>query len=155
MKSCQSIHTNASSRRYAEALLLQDAFRRLRRLNQVIVCRDVPLLGRCVDLVFIQDGALVTVEFKMRDWRRAIKQARDHQLGSDYAYICMPKRKAASPMLELLAETGVGLFFYSATGRWPFEIAVSARKSADTWAQARQNTTTYVLSRSRCTNGRR
>lgn len=128
-----------------EKILQYNSLEKLRNSRSVSVGHEVPLLGRIVDLVYIQDGTVVTVEFKIHDWRRAISQARDHLLGADYAYICMPKRKTSERLLTELERVGVGLFFYRENDVWPFQVVVSAPKSKETWPVARSMVVNYVL----------
>lgn len=138
------------SKRYREKSverpLVTGAYERLQGLPGLTVCCDVPLLGRCVDMAYIREGMLTTVEFKVRDWRRAILQARDHQLAADYCYICMPRRNVSDALRAQLASTGIGLTFYREKGTWPFELIVEAERSHDTWDAARSQTWTYVES---------
>ena len=129
--------------------LVLEAYERLQAAPRVGVSCHVPLLGRCVDLVFIRRRVVTTVEFKLTDWRRAIRQARDHRLGADYAYVCMPTRQVTDPMREELAEAGVGLVFYSEDGDWPFKIVVRAPRSTETWQHARDAVVEYVRSNGR------
>ena len=35
---------------------------------------------------------IVSIEFKLKNWKQAIKQALDHKNGTDRSYICMPER---------------------------------------------------------------
>jgi len=128
----------------AELDLVESASKRLREVPGVSVCCDVPLLGRCVDLVYVLDGVLVTVEFKLKAWRRAILQARDHRLGADRAYVCMPKRTVSDDMRMELEAEGVGLLFFSNDRRWPFETIVEAPESDDQWEVARKDVIEYV-----------
>lgn len=120
-----------------EARLVKRAFQKLGKNPNVTVRCSVPLLGRCVDLAYLHESCLVTVEFKLRDWRRALRQARDHRLATDYAYVCMPRREIPTAMRQEFIRLGVGLSFYSNRGDWPFEIAVQAPRSCETWSVAR------------------
>ena len=80
----------------------------------VHIVREVPFLSRCIDLVFISSsGEIISVEFKMRNWRHAIEQAKNHMLGADKAYICLPEQNLSKLLLEALEYAGVGLFLYS------------------------------------------
>jgi len=101
-------------------------------------------LGRIVDLVYLESNKIITVEFKIRDWRRAILQARDHLLGADYSYICMPKRRVTDSLKEELRKVGIGLIFYRSQGEWPFETIITAPKSKETWKMARLNLLEYL-----------
>lgn len=127
-----------------ERRIQYDSFKRLRSLTSINVRHEVPLLGRIVDLVYIQAGLVITVEFKMHDWRRAILQARDHLLGADYAYICMPKRKISEQLQSAIKKAQVGLVFHKKQGDWPFDIVIEAPRSKDTWEIARRDLVNYV-----------
>ena len=105
---------------------------------------EVPILGRSVDLAYLTEEEVYTVEFKLRDWRRAIRQARDHLLGTDYAYICMPRRKVSDAMMSELQSVGVGLLFFCDEGDWPFEEIVEAPRSQVTSEIARKWTVEYI-----------
>jgi hypothetical protein len=124
--------------------LQQDCLERLQSLKNVSVSHEVPLLGRFVDLVYIKDGRVVTVEFKLRDWRRAIAQAKDHLLGADYAYVCMPERKISDKLRKELKKAGVGLIFYRKGTTWPFDEVIGAPRSQETWSVARALLVDYV-----------
>lgn len=132
-----------------ECEIVADSFRRILSRRSVTVCCNVPLLGRCVDLAYITGRALITVEFKLRDWRRAILQARDHKLAADFAYICMPRRAVSGTMLAELTQSGVGLAFYRESGAWPFQKIVAAKRSTEKWSVARRSVQNYIL-RARC-----
>ena len=125
---------------------MRDALRRIRENDGVSASCQIPLLGRCVDLAYAKGDSLVTVEFKLRDWRRGLAQARDHLLGTDYAYICMPKRSITHTMRGEFVRARVGLMFYREKGRWPFETVIEAPKSEDTWVVARSNLLQNILS---------
>lgn len=116
-------------RRRSEHAFVLDAHKRLRAMG-IPSRREAPLLGRSIDLVYIHGGDLITVEFKLSDWRRALDQARDHQIGSDFSYICLAEA-SASPELEAEAKrVGVGLFYFVEDAAWPFFTAVNALRSA-------------------------
>lgn len=127
-----------------ERTIQLDCVRRLREVSSVSVGLEVPLLGRVVDLVYIHGGDVFTIEFKLRDWRKALSQARDHLLGADYAYICMLRRRVTDALREGLEDAGVGLLFYKDGSQWPFEEVISAPKSKDTWSVAKSMLIEYV-----------
>lgn len=134
-----------ANRVMTESELVADSLRRILRRRSVTVCCNVPLLGRCVDLAYIAGRALVSVEFKLRDWRRAVLQARDHRLGADFAYICMPERSVSDAMMGELRRSGVGLMFYRENGRWPFKEVIAASKSTEIWPAANAAFRKYIL----------
>lgn len=108
---------------------------------------QVPFLSRCIDMVIIDGEEIISVEFKLHDWRKAIAQSRDHLLGVDKAYVCLPARETPSEILiENLKEHGIGLFFFYRDDE-PLKEMLPAQKSELTWATTRQwllNTITYA-----------
>jgi len=99
---------------------------------------DVPFMSRCIDLViFLDQDCINVVEFKLIDWRRGIVQARDHLLGADHAYVCLPVRKPSSSLLVAFEDSGVGLLFFDPNREEPFQEVVSPRRSDTIWPPAR------------------
>jgi len=125
-------------RKRSEQAFVQAAHRRLRSLD-VPTKWEAPLLGRSVDLVFYKDGAVHSIEFKLKDWRRAITQARDHQLGADFAYICLPGKTVTEAMRQAAEEKGIGILELRESEDWPFCTVVPAKRSTDQWTVAREN----------------
>jgi len=137
MKSSQKVPTDGRQDTMDELTLVRDAFERLSQTSNVRVACNVPLLGRCVDMLYMKDEAVFSIEFKLRDWKRAIKQARDHKLAADYAYVCLPKRESVTHMLPAFRAHGIGLMFFADDGDWPFEVVEEAPRSEETWTVAR------------------
>ncbi|MCU0289942.1 MAG: hypothetical protein MUF15_26570 [Acidobacteria bacterium] len=73
---------------------------------------EVPLYNRIIDAVLLKNQCLITVEFKIKDWRRALMQIKTHLLAADYAYLCMPKIKVPGALMLLLTRMGVGLWLF-------------------------------------------
>ena len=133
--------------RITEYRIVEKALKRLRRNDSLTICCEVPSLGRSIDLVLMRDGVLIAIEFKLRDWRRGIRQARDYRLGADFSYICMPCRKVSEEMKEEFINAGVGLMFYDDSGEWPFQEVIEAPKSWEIWPSARDKVCSYVIER--------
>ena len=134
----------ARKKRISEAALVERAFAVIRRNRSLPVCREVPVLGRSADLAYVRDESLITVEFKLRDWRKAVLQARDHLLGADYCYVCMPKRGVSDLMRLELKTAGIGLLFFREDEGWPFEEIIEARRSNHIWETARGWALEYI-----------
>src|SRR5690349_9225838 len=126
----------ARPRRRTEQSYVRAALVALRRLGVPCVWEGA-LLGRSVDLVFLQGDDVCTVEFKKYDWKRALKQARDHLLGADFAYVCLAERKPTAACFAAAEKAGVGILSYRSEGDWPFEILRPAPRSSETWLVAR------------------
>ena len=131
-------------KRYSERALVRQCLKTMRSNPHVLACCEVPVLGRSVDLAYILDDVLTTVEFKLKDWRKAIVQARDHLLGADYCYVCMPRRRISDVMRSELLERGIGLFFLREDDEWPFEEVIEPRRSEHTWEVARRWAVDYI-----------
>ena len=81
--------------------------------NFKIVVREVPFLSRCIDVVIItREHKSVTIEFKINNWRKALEQAKNHKLGADKSYICLPKKTFNIELLRLLEQEKIGLYVY-------------------------------------------
>lgn len=77
------------------------------------VVREIPFLSRCIDMILVsKNDEIETIEFKLTKWREAIEQAKNHKLGADRAYICLPKRKPSPTLIEALEEANIGLYLY-------------------------------------------
>ena len=82
--------------------------------NFVKVVREVPFLSRCIDIVIItKEFKSITIEFKIKDWRKAIEQAKNHKLGADKSYICLPEKKINKELVRLLEQEQIGLYIYN------------------------------------------
>ncbi len=107
-----------------------------------IVLKEVPILSRSVDLVFVNDEEeVVSIEIKLHDWRKALQQAKDHQLVVDRSYICIPdkKRGISTKLLASLRNTGIGLYIYKEVdNQIVFEEAEKAQKSSFFWKPSRE-----------------
>ena len=72
---------------------------------------EIPLYRNRVDMVAYNHEHLIAVELKLRNWKRALRQATYYQLGADLSYIAMPLHQAIEPYKrgKLLEREGVGL----------------------------------------------
>jgi hypothetical protein len=77
------------------------------------IVREVPFLSRCIDLVILtRRHKIITIEFKVKNWRRAIEQAKNHRLGADQSYICLPSKDPSEYLLNTLVLENIGLYLY-------------------------------------------
>lgn len=111
---------------------------------------EVSVLNRCIDIVYLnEDEELITIEVKLRDWRKALRQASDHQLYADKSYICLPKPRGEinQTLLATLEQSGIGLFWFeveSSQNELRFEKQVEARKSGSSWPVARKKVESFL-----------
>ena len=57
---------------------------------------------------------MIAVELKLSDWKKALVQAQNYQLGSDYVYVAFPDTKETliqKKVEPLLIKKGIGLLF--------------------------------------------
>ena len=104
------------------------------------VRREVAFLSCSVDLVFVDHGQnLVAVEFKRRNWRRAIQQARHCLIGADRAYISVPADKITPEVLDCATQARVGIFgFTLGKGGLSWQEELPARPSPELWPLGRK-----------------
>lgn len=102
------------------------------------VFEEVGFLNRSIDMVLLGDSLLITVEFKIRDWRKAISQIESHLIAADYSYLCMPKKTISNELLFLLKKNGIGLWLYDYASDELIE-AVKPRKSSFQWRHHRDS----------------
>jgi hypothetical protein len=109
----------------------------------LIVMDEVPVLTRCADIVYRNDqNELISIEVKLADWKKAIKQAKDHSLVVDRAYICLPEPKQKDVFLKkikkYLGDASIGLLFYSEiNGEECLKQIIEADKNQRCWRASR------------------
>jgi hypothetical protein len=111
-----------------EAEMVYDCFNKLKTDHQYKeIVLEVPYLSRCIDMVLVDDEyKIISIEFKLRDWRKAIQQAKDHKLGSDKAYICLPRpKKVSNQLMEECKKNNIGIYFYNKDDEHPLEEVVT------------------------------
>jgi hypothetical protein len=82
-------------------------------INYENIVREVHFLSRCIDLVILtRKHKIITIEFKVKNWRRAIEQAKNHRLGADQSYICLPSKEPDERLLNALELENIGLYLY-------------------------------------------
>ena len=77
-----------------------------------IVMREVRI-GYCrADIVGFKEDVVTSVELKLQNWKKAIIQAKNFQLGSDYVYLAFPLMKSYNVLRKAefkLINEGIGL----------------------------------------------
>jgi len=98
---------------------------------------EVPFATRSIDMVMINNNKeIISIEFKLKNWSRAIEQARVDTSGADKSYICMPRPKKgfSNKFIEELKNNGIGLFEYISDSDDPLKKIVNAKKNENLWA---------------------
>ena len=100
--------------------------------NQGYVVKREVKIGYCrADIVAFKDDTVTAVELKLQNWKRAIIQAKNYQLGSDYVYIAFPLMKSYSILRKAefnLKSNGIGFLIVNEKTSKVSEI-IEARKS--------------------------
>lgn len=97
---------------------------------------EVGAVTRSIDAVLVDEqGGTTAIEFKIRDWRRALVQARDHQVLCERAAICMPRRHPTDELLGALQASGIGYIGYDLDSD-DIELAVAPQATPAYWNTA-------------------
>jgi hypothetical protein len=72
---------------------------------------EIPIHRNRIDLVAYDNDKIIAVELKLKNWKRALRQAAYYQLGVDFSYIAMPFYEAIGVCNRPweLEKEGVGL----------------------------------------------
>lgn len=81
--------------------------------NNFEIYEEVGLFNRNIDMLLLSNQTVFSIEFKINDWKKAIKQIDDYMIVSDYSYLCMPQRKVSEELTHILSEKGIGLLLYN------------------------------------------
>jgi hypothetical protein len=74
---------------------------------------EVPFFSRSIDLVFTDsDGNYSAIEFKLKNWRQAISQAKCYMLGAEFAFICIPKNTYNERVEREILNSNCGLIIF-------------------------------------------
>ena len=97
---------------------------------------EVGALTRSVDAAGIDnEGRIIAIEFKLRDWRRAVVQAKDHLISCEHVAICMPRVNPSPELRSQLETLGIGYLAYDhVTGQ--VEMVLPPRRSEIYWEPA-------------------
>jgi hypothetical protein len=99
-------------------------------------------IGFCrADLVAFRKDEVCAVELKLRDWKKAITQARNYQLGADYVYLAVPLLKSFNILRKAeyqLKKEGIGFLVVKEDGCTVSEI-IKPKKSTKKFASITKN----------------
>jgi hypothetical protein len=78
------------------------------------IYHEVGIYGYYADMVLLdKDNVLYAIEFKMSNWREAIRQAKTYLIASDYSIICLPKKRYTRWIYSNCKNEGIGLWLYN------------------------------------------
>ena len=81
--------------------------------SQGYVLRCEVRIGYCrADIVAFKDDEVIAIELKLKDWKKAVVQAKNYQLGADLVFLAVPLFRVYSILRKaehLLKKEGIGL----------------------------------------------
>lgn len=125
------------------------SYRRARGKKKIYV--EVPVFSRSVDLVEFDSHSrkITAVEFKISDWKRAIRQLSDISICFDYLILCVPKPKTdrcIGNIKNTCLEKGMGLILWDQSDN-SFTKICEAVESSDIWKEPKRKILRYLKER--------
>jgi len=80
---------------------------------------EIGCFNNSIDVVLKKDGYIEAIEFKLQDWKTAIKQAVHHKIAVDKSYICLPHylaKKTLEKSVKMSEDCGVGVYIWNHKG---------------------------------------
>jgi len=77
-----------------------------------LVKHEIKIGFNIADLVAFKKDEVVAIELKLSDWKKAIIQVKNYQLGSDYVYLAVPLMRSYNIIRKsehILKKNGIGL----------------------------------------------
>ena len=115
-----------------------------------LLYKEVPAYTRSVDLVEYNTSTneISAIEFKIKDWKRAIMQLSEVAVCFDYLMLCMPKpktKKCISNIKSSCKSLGIGLCFFDQITN-QFSTEYSAKNIHDIWRFQKESIIGYLES---------
>lgn len=132
---------------YSEEGLRKNFLESFNEKNYKLIC-EVPVFCRSIDVVKYNTVSqeVSAIEFKLADWKRAIKQALKVGICFDYLEICIPKPKTAKAMDTIVSscsDLGIGLYLYDYENGL-FEYILRPKHTENIWAIQKKSVINYV-----------
>ncbi|MES9784999.1 hypothetical protein ABWK43_29830 [Bacillus thuringiensis] len=112
--------------------------------------KEVPLFSSSIDMIVIKDQTINAIEFKLRNWKKAVQQVLRHSICVDYMYVCVPRFKKEETR-ENIEQTvllhGVGLFYfyYNENDEAILEEKIKPQKSRTVWEKKKSDLMTTLM----------
>lgn len=122
------------------------SYRRTRGKEKIYI--EVPVFSRSVDLVEFDGHSrkITAVEFKINDWKRAIKQLSEISLCFDFLVLCVPKPKTSKCIENIkssCAEKGMGLILWDQSDN-SFTKICEPIEASDIWKEPKRQIIKYL-----------
>lgn len=87
------------------------------RGKQKQIFSEVPFMSRKIDLVLLEKDSITTYELKIKKWKHAIEQMKEHRIAANYCYLLMPMeavgRKLRQKITDELSFFGFGFSLWN------------------------------------------
>ncbi|MFW6311373.1 MAG: hypothetical protein ACOC1K_03970 [Nanoarchaeota archaeon] len=117
--------------------MVKDCYKKIKKIENIDdIYLEIPYMSRSIDMVIVKkDDRIITIEFKLKNWKKALKQAIVHKYGATEAYICMPEpaRGFQEEFIFSLKNKGIGLYQYRPEKENPLDLFVEAREEKNRW----------------------
>lgn len=125
------------------------SYRRARGKKKIYI--EVPVFSRSVDLVELDGRSrkITAVEFKINDWKRAIKQLSEISLCFDYLVLCVPMPKTdkcLEKIKDTCVEKGLGLILWNQVDD-SFVKICNPVEACNIWQEAKRQILKYLKER--------
>lgn len=116
--------------------------------NDLRFYKEVPVFSRSVDLVQynIVTDTITAIEFKIKDWKRAIQQLNNVEACFDYLVLCIPKpktQKCINNIISVCYEKGIGLCCWESSSN-VFSYECAPKKINEIWNVQRKRIISYL-----------
>jgi len=108
---------------------------------------QVPLHNRVIDLAAIdKNDQLIGIEYKLKNWKRALRQAALNSNSFDYVYVCLPRGKYIEELKRSARTLGIGVMIYD-EDKEEIKIELYAEKIKRQWEPNLQYIREYIKKR--------
>lgn len=110
---------------------------------------EVPVFSRSIDLVKYdqKNNTISAIEFKTRNWKRAVEQVMSTSISFDYVEICVRKPKTIKTqeaIKEYCRGMGVGIYFFD-TDELEFEHILQPERVKKMWNVQKIQVIDFIL----------
>ncbi len=117
-------------------------------MDWITATKEVPVFARSVDLVELNNktSELTAIEFKIKDWKRALNQLNSVVSCFDYLVLCVPLPKTQKCMNRIenaCNEFGVGLYYWDAENSILLQ-ACTEKKNSGIWELQKRHIINYI-----------
>lgn len=109
--------------------------------------QEVPIFENSLDLLLVEGVNYHGIEFKLKNWKKVIQQAKKHRRVLEYVSIFLLKPKLDSTTEKIINEcmaSGLGLYFLQSNGSI---IQSLIPKKNNIWQVEKDRVTIYIQSK--------